>query len=356
MSQTNDQKSIKEEIIDLDKSEFKKKSNFLRNFLFFFTVAIISLFGGFAINEYLRFKNINIPYLNKKNENSSQKNYDVILNDLNQKFYIIEENFNSKFLELERESREADSQISENLENLKNLELQDTRESSPKDFYKKYNESENGKIFKSLWENNKILLNFFVLKQKFMDRENIDQELSKLLNTFSENNNIILQVQFLEKVKIDSLKNEIFFLNEINRIISNNTENFDEFINRIERNEGFEVDNFFDSKENFILYLKDIFNSTFRITKMDSSKINNEFKGEKYQSNIKEKLNLSKEAIMNGSFSIALKYLEDINIEKTINLKNLINEINKLISAKESLKKLEQEIFKFLGKNLDENN
>ena len=36
MSQTNDQKSIKEEIIDLDKSEFKKKSNFLRNFLFFF--------------------------------------------------------------------------------------------------------------------------------------------------------------------------------------------------------------------------------------------------------------------------------------------------------------------------------
>ena len=105
LSQTNDQKSIKEEIIDLDKSEFKKKSNFLRNFLFFFTVTIISLFGGFAINEYLRHKNINIPYLYQKTENKNQKNYDVILNDLNQKFNIIEEKFNSKFLELEREFR-----------------------------------------------------------------------------------------------------------------------------------------------------------------------------------------------------------------------------------------------------------
>ena len=356
MSQTNDQKSIKEEIIDLDKSEFKKKSNFLRNFLFFFTVTIISLFGGFAINEYLRHKNINIPYLYQKTENKNQKNYDVILNDLNQKFNIIEEKFNSKFLELEREFREADSQISENLENLKNLELQDTKESSQQDFYQKNNESENTKIFKSLWENNTILMNFFVLKQKFRDRVNVDKELSKLLNKFSENNNVISEIKFLEKVKIDSLKKEIFFLNEINRIISNNTENFDEFINRIERNEDFEVDKILDSKENFILYLKDIFNSTFRITKMDSSKINNEFKGEKYQSNIKEKLNLSKEAIMNDNFSTALKYLEDINIEKTINLKNLIIEINRLISAKESLKKLEQEIFKFLGKNLDENN
>ena len=61
-------------------------------------------------------------------------------------------------------------------------------------------------------------------------------------------------------------------------------------------------------------------------------------------------------AVIKNWKGLKLKYLEDINIEKTINLKNLINEINKLISAKESLKKLEQEIFKFLGKNLDENN
>ena len=116
-------------------------------------------------------------------------------------------------MELEREFREADSQISENLENLKNLELQDTKESSQQDFYQKNNESENTKIFKSLWENNTILLNFFVLKQKFRDRVNIDKELSKLLNKFSENNNVISEIKFLEKVKIDSLKKEIFFLN-----------------------------------------------------------------------------------------------------------------------------------------------
>ncbi|MAZ07980.1 MAG: hypothetical protein CMM99_06030 [Rickettsiales bacterium] len=211
LSQTNDQKSMKEEIIDLDQSEFKKKSNFLRNFIFFFTVTIISFFGGFAINEYLRQKNINIPYLNQKTENKNQKNYGVILNDLNQKFNIIEEKFNSKFLEIEREFREADSQISENLENLKSLELPNTKKSSPQDFYQNYNELENTKIFKSLWENNKILLNVFVLKQKFRDRVNIDKELNKLLNKFPENNNVISEIQFLEKVKIDSLKKKNSF-------------------------------------------------------------------------------------------------------------------------------------------------
>ena len=142
-------------------------------------------------------------------------------------------------------------------------------------------------------------------------------------------------------------------MNEINKKIYSQTEGFEEFIQRIELTDEFE--NIFDSKESFLIYLKQIFNSTFKISKISKPEIENDFSTKKQQHNILQVLIQSKEEILNDNLDKGIKLLNSIKAEENSELRYLIISGEEVIESKLKLYDLEKKIYFYLGNSFDQN-
>ena len=267
MSESNSQKKNDENFIDLDKSQFKKKSNFFRNLAFFLSFFFITLSAGFFLNDYLKKNKIKIPFYNYEPQNL---NYDLKeLNILYDQQNAFEKEYQERLFLIENKIQT----LSNDLESYQGQMLDIKKKIEDLNYQKMEANNlafnENKEV--SINEDNLILANLFLLKNSFSDRQPYEQPLEKLMTIFLQNQEIIFLLKYFQSIDITTLPKRSFFLNEINKIISSQTEGFEEFIQRIELTDEF--DNIFDSKESFLLYLREIFNSTFKISKVSNAHV-----------------------------------------------------------------------------------
>ena len=101
--------------------------------------------------------------------------------------------------------------------------------------------------------------------------------------------------------------------------------------------------------------MKQIFNSTFKISKISKPEIENDFSTKKQQHNILQVLIQSKEEILNDNLDKGIKLLNSIKAEENSELRYLIISGEEVIESKLKLYDLEKKIYFYLGNSFDQN-
>ena len=117
------------------------------------------------------------------------------------------------------------------------------------------------------------------LKNKFENRVNFDSELERLISRFNDEPEIKALIIYLQDIEIEKIINESELLNRLNQKIDYYKQDLDELINLNFYSVSNKPEDIFQSKENFFNYLKSLFNSIYKITKIDERfiKKNQEF-------------------------------------------------------------------------------
>ena len=120
----------------------------------------------------------------------------------------------------------------------------------------------------------------------------------------------------------------------------------EDFFEKVNNRENLDRENVFESKERFFNYLDDIFSSTFKITKYESTEFEENIeKGNNY----KEILMLSKEYLIIGNINEAVNIIEQSGLD-LIEFKDWIEKGSQLSDAKNKLDNLEELVLKKLAK------
>ena len=371
MSESKNKHSKKEDFIDLDNSQYKKKTNYIRNVSIF----LISCILFFSTGVY--FENI-LDFLKSSNEyeifeGSDNTNAPLITSE---KIFVEEElknyedkknlNFESSSVISEKErinnhKFEENIKILENLvensnsRSLNNFEKIKENDLSLKNLIRRVEELSaanfEGNFDERFYDGNKILVNFAVLKEKYTSRKNFGNELNRLLDFYKNNKKLKGLLEFFTRLEINSLKTKIYLLTELNNNLKFYNESFDQFILRIEKDEEFEGKKIFGSKENFINYLRNIFNSTFKITRLENPKIKggSEYK---YNETLKESLLLAKEFLIFGELKKSIETIKNSNFAMD-NFKYWLDEAYAILEADEKMHELESELLTVIGSNFD---
>ena len=189
MSESNNQKKSDENFIDLDKSQFKKKSNFLRNLIFFLSIFFITLSLGFFLNDYLKKNKIKIPFYNfyePQNSNYDIKELNLLYDQQNEFTKEYQERLSLIENEIQTLSNDIENYVSQMLDIKKKMEdLNNQKIESNNITFNEVKET-------SINQDDLVLSNLFLLKNSFSDRQSYEQPLEKLMKIFSQNQEICI--------------------------------------------------------------------------------------------------------------------------------------------------------------------
>ena len=324
------------DFIELEKSDFKKKSNFLKSSLKYMIIFFIFFSVGFYSQEFLKKKYFsdtrNIEGSSESmtegfiNENIEKKNEELTqideLVNLNKKMILnIEKKYNS---------------LNTNLKNLDQV-VEELRYFNPKnDFLKDYR-----KIT--------ILVSFMILKENFLERKSFGDEISKIANLFPNDFYLQKNLGFLETLDLENLKNNNYLLQQLNLKIDSYDNDLDDLFDKIEKHSITDSENIFKSKEEFLNYIKEIFKATFKVTKYEDQEY---LIGNKNPENIKKILLSAKEFLLLDNLNESISILEDSEINNS-QFEEWLFEANKIKQANSNFSELEQQILQLLGKSFD---
>ncbi len=324
------------DFIELEKSDFKKKSNFLKSSLKYMIIFFIFFSVGFYSQDFLKKKYFsdtrNIEGSSESmtegfiNENIEKKNEELTqideLVNLNKKMILnIEKKYNS---------------LNTNLKNLDQV-VEELRYFNPKnDFLKDYR-----KIT--------ILVSFMILKENFLERKSFGDEISKIANLFPNDFYLQKNLGFLETLDLENLKNNNYLLQQLNLKIDSYDNDLDDLFDKIEKHSITDSENIFKSKEEFLNYIKEIFKATFKVTKYEDQEY---LIGNKNPENIKKILLSAKEFLLLDNLNESISILEDSEINNS-QFEEWLFEANKIKQANSNFSELEQQILQLLGKSFD---
>ena len=323
--------------IDLEKSEYKKKNNFFKIFLIVISIIIIliSLFFVFPfLDKFIKYDEKNSEEVVKLS-NSQNK---VEINNQEQK----SENDLFSFIE---DSNLISRNNQREIEKLKTRLIQIEQAILKLDSFSQNNLTEQDS------EKYSLLLNFLTFKKKLQTGQDYSKQIDQISLMLINQNQVIELTSYFRELNFKNLKTKSELLDKLNEIINFKEEKFDQFIQRFER-EGIKTnEGVFESKEAFKEYLKDIFNTTFKITKFedkgayDSQVIRKDI--------LRDTLKLTKDYLLIGNFVKAYSTINSTNLEFSSELREWILNLQMVKDTNNKLELLEIEILKLLGSDFD---
>ena len=348
-------KNEKNDFIDLDKSQFKKKRSWIK---YFFFISIVSLFPIllFILNDRGYLEN----FFNSDNISKTVNSESKVSRDFQELVLIEKEQLKKEILELEKKILNLDLKVTENSREISNYELQTKEIKNKIDVITtKFVESgtsianlSSENIFESNTNSeqfNKILINFLLLKMNFLERLNIQTQITALKQFLNFNPQISNLLNEIEKIDIEAIPKDTYFLDKINSALNKYKITTEEFIKKIEEDETETKKNIFKSKEEFTNYLKQLFNSTIKITKVQSQSLENDFVDENYITTKINKLLKAKEYVLNNDLQTAVELVSKNNQFNEAEITEIIFKANTYINSKKNIKSLEILIFQYLG-------
>ena len=322
------------EYIDLKDSDYKKKSNYLRNILLFLFFLIIGVAFGFILKNKM-FKNLD--FIESKNE----------MFEVNKKEEEINNN-NKKILELEKELKSYLQKIEQVENNLLRIQSENTQIKKGLKEIKSFplSNSNNTNI-----NNYEVYFTFEKFKHNFFNNKEFKRELNKLFQTFSDLDELQLALNYFQRFQPGDVIDVKAINKKLNYKISSYDTDLESFAKKLEYEKNYDVDKVFNSMEDFSNYIKNIFSSTFKITKLDERKI------ERISLNngwIINTLKKSKDYLVLGDLKNFIIELESLGVDDSEIIK-ILDEAKILDEININLKRIETQIFKLIGKNFDNN-
>ena len=331
----------KGEFIDLEKTEFKKKSNFFTFFLksLFFALIFFSL--GMFVNQVID------PNLLKLNLNvQTEKSQDKPNNQFNLESSKRVDLFNEELEEISRKIKSSEL-FFEDLEarvNQINLRLDEINEKTSevnRTNYKDYIDEEIKQY--------KLLKNYLIFKDNLVKREELGSEIFFISDYFKDNLEAQNVINFFNNIVIKDIATEKNLLDQINNQIKGYEFKFDDFFSASNNNERNENKDFIRSKEDFFNYLNDLFNSTFKVIKYNKTDIESNIKR---NGDYRKILQKAKEYLIVGDLSSAYEIVKESELDMTL-LNDWSLKVEELKNVKIKIIELENLIFKKLGKDFD---
>ena len=321
------------EYIDLKNTEYKKKSNYLRNIILFLLFITAGLVSGLFIKKEI-FQNLN--FLKPQSENV-EINKEELKNTDNDRISDLEkklEDYLQKFVQVENNLLNIQS------ENLKIKKKLEEIKSFPLDII---NQSDSIKY--------EVYFTYEKFKYNFFNNKQFNRDLSKLFQTFSGLDELQFALNFFQRFQPGEIADIKVINKKLNDKISSYSTNLENFAKELEYDRNFDASKVFESKEDFYNYIKNIFSSTFKITKLDERKIemiplNNTW--------IINGLKKSRNYLVIGDLKNFIIELESLGLEDEEVIK-ILEEAKLLVEINTNLKKIETQIFKLIGKNFDNN-
>ena len=323
----------KGDFIDLEKTEFKKKNNIIGFLIKFIFLGLIFFGLGIFVNQKYR-----IPLdLNTKKSSEQiseskhlielQLNLDILKNDIEEISEKLKDT-NLTYKNIENKNRELIQILNEITERVRKAEEIGFTSS----FKKELNQYE-------------ILKNLILLKKKFDNRQVIKKEISIISSFFDNDFEVLTLLNYFSEINLPSIVKKNYLLNEINTKIQKYDLQLEDFFEKVNNRENLDRENVFEFKERFFNYLDDIFSSTFKITKYESTEFEENIeKGNNY----KEILMLSKEYLIIGNINEAVNIIEQSGLD-LIEFKDWIEKGSQLSDAKNKLDNLEELVLKKLA-------
>ena len=321
------------EYIDLKNTEYKKKSNYLRNIILFLLFITAGLVSGLFIKKEI-FQNLN--FLKPQSENV-EINKEELKNTDNERISHLEkklEDYLQKFVQVEKNLLNIQS------ENLKIKKRLEEIKSFPLDII---NQSDSIKY--------EVYFTYEKFKYNFFNNKQFNRDLSKLFQTFSGLDELQFALNFFQRFQPGEIDDIKVINKKLNDKISSYSTNLENFAKELEYDRNFDASKVFESKEDFYNYIKNIFSSTFKITKLDERKmemipLNNTW--------IINGLKKSRNYLVIGDLKNFIIELESLGLEDEEVIK-ILEEAKLLVEINTNLKKIETQIFKLIGKNFDNN-
>ncbi len=331
----------KGDFIDLEKNQYKKNSKLKRYVIIFFSVLITFIVFIFYFNNYSpkifssqNFDNNRSNSFEMSQETSRTKE---IQDDLNRQIIFLKENIDI----LKQEAADTSNKLSKANKKISDLSTQ-------------LNNYESRKLVNSefYYSEKYIILNSLLgLKNKFERRESFKKELDNLLSILNNDQNvksIIINLQDLEIANVITVEN---LLDKLNHKIGFYEEDIDRFINTSFEKTSREFNEILNSKENFIEYIKDIFNSTYKLTRVkEYSEKSENIPYEIY--NFRKVLEKAKEYLIIGNLKRALDLLKSSNFDDN-EIDIWVDDASDLYNAQEKLRSLEFRLLEIVGEYSD---
>ena len=311
----------KGEFIDLDKSNFKKETGIFQIFLKYLIIFLIFFsFGFFAYkplkeNLYNKFNETN----KLKKENIEEIDQQKLRNEYLLKFEAMKKSFSGK---LNLYEEKIDNLESKNKE--LSIQLDDVSQSLKK--FQQFNPSDSYLLD---YKKNKVLINFLILQENFNNRKDFGNEIEILLSLFLEDYEIKNMLNFFRTLDVKNLETKENLIKKINKSLLVFEDDIDDLFTKIENKTYSGTGNIFSSKEEFMNYVKDVLNSTFKVTKFSHSK---KTQGYENFEPLNKTLLLVKELLYLNNINEAIKVLEESNVDDE-DLKSWLVEAERLAEA-----------------------
>ena len=322
------------EYIDLKGSDYKKKSNYLRNIVLFLFFLIIGVASGFFLKKEM-FKNLG--FIESQNEmfETNKKEEEKNVN-------------NKKILELETELKNYLQKVEQLENNLLKIQNENTQIKKRLKEIKSFPLSNNNNTNTNNYE---VYFTFEKFKHNFLNNIEFKRELNKLFQTFSDKDELQLALNYFQRFQPGEVIDVKTINKKLNYKISSYDTDLEYFAKKLEYEKNYDVGKVFNSMEDFSNYVKNIFSSTFKITKLDERKIetiplNNGW--------IINTLKKSKDYLVLGDLKNFIIELESLGVDDGEIIK-ILDEAKKLDEININLKRIETQIFKLIGKNFDNN-
>ncbi len=340
MTEKKNNSAPKGDFIDLEEGQYKKKSYSRKSFFIIFIILILTLLSYFFFEKFNSLNEFVTSYkgiIEKKGDQESQDIENKIIEIDKKKI----ENLNQKIIEIYDELFEyklkiTNSEVLISELNKKIRTLENQRNVNSNFFYA---------------ERYRVLNDLLNLKNKFYRRVSFDTELERLISRFNNQPDIKALIIFLQDIELNEIKKESDLLDAINSKINFYQEDLYDYIDSNFNNEFSNQEDIFKSKENFLNYLKELFNSTYKITKIKETE--SEYGVQHVnESKLVESLILAKEYLILGDLNKSVQVLSESFFNDNA-IDKWITDAKNLIKTREKLKTLEVKLLNDIGSEVD---
>ena len=192
---------------------------------------------------------------------------------------------------------------------------------------------------------------FLKFKSKLIGKQDFKVELEDLFLNLSQESESYGSLNFFSSINANEITTRFELLELINNMIKVHKSDIEILIERIQYDDNLKLEKVFESKESFISYLKEIFSSTFQITKFQNNKPNEQ----SFDSNlVVNTLETAKEYILIGEIDEFINILGLLSIDDS-DLNLLKNKAIIYEKYNDHLNKIENDILKITGNSVDKN-
>jgi len=189
------------------------------------------------------------------------------------------------------------------------------------------------------------------LKNKFDRRQSFKKELDTLISIFNNNPEVKSSIINLQDIEISNVIKVTNLLDRLNEKINFYEVDIDRFINTNFDKTSREFSEILNSRENLVNYIKDIFNSTYKVTRVnDYSEKSEKIPYEIY--NFRQVLVKAKEYLIIGNLQGAVEILKLSNIDDN-EIDIWVEDASKLSNIQEKLRLLESQLLEIVGEISD---